>query len=109
MNPLLNRKLLVVATIGLACLLIWMLSLYVLDDFRFKDNAITTDELMWWEAVIMIPSLLLVLLVWICAFFHAFSTRKGKWGIFIFFVWPLAFVYTWYFAHANKNSSLNSC
>ena len=108
MNPISNRKLLVVATTGLVCLLLWLFSLSVLDDFRFTDNAITTSELLWWEALIMIPSLLLVLLVWICAFFHALSVRKGKWGIFIFFIWPLSFIYAWFFAHTSKITSLNT-
>ena len=62
------------------------------------DSQLSYEEMHWWESFLMLQGLILTFTLFFSSLYHSFAILgKRKWGILIFLIWPLTFVYAWMF------------
>jgi hypothetical protein len=91
MDALVNQRIFVLyATLGVVV----VLALELLFWYRLGDIS-DTDARPVWLNVINIHGAIVLLLMFGAAIQRAWRSKRHKWTVFIFLVWPAAFIYAW--------------
>ena len=83
------------ATIWPIVMLLYFMTSSLMGDPRFDDGEITSKEMFWWENILFAGGMILIACIWLGALIHAFDKNKNGWGVAIFFIWPLSYIYSW--------------